>query len=68
MTPRENPPRTDDELTELIVKASRQAVKRAIRMHIALDVPMVEWRDGEVCLVAPDDARLQAILTEDSSD
>ena len=61
------PEQASEDLGEMIRRASRQAMQRAIRLHIALDVPMVEWHDSEVRIVAPNDARLQSILTEYSA-
>lgn len=56
---------TKSDLGELFCQASRTAIRRAIRIHVALDVPMVEWRDGQVVEVQPDDPLLQAILDEE---
>ena len=51
-------------MAEILADASRQSISRAIRIHMALDLPMVEWRDGQIEWVQPQDDRLKEILAE----
>ena len=55
-----NPP----SMVEILSEASRHSISRAIKIHMALDLPMVEWRDGRIEWVAPTDERLKDILRE----
>lgn len=51
-------------MVQILRDASRPSISRAIRTHMALDLPMVEWRDGQIEWVAPTDERLKNILRE----
>ena len=51
-------------MAEILADASRQSISRAIRIHMALNLPMVEWRDGQIEWVQPQDDRLKDILAE----
>lgn len=51
-------------LEKILTDASRESISRAIRIHMALDLPMVEWRNGQIEWVQPQDERLKEILTE----
>ncbi len=51
-------------MAEILTDASRESISRAIRIHMALDLPMVEWRDGQIEWVQPNDVRLKDILAE----
>lgn len=51
-------------MVDILREASRQSISRVIRIHMALDLPMVERRDGRIKWGAPTDERLKNILRE----
>lgn len=68
MVSQENPSsRQGLSLEEMLTLASRQSISRAIRIHMALELPMVECREGRIEWVEPTDVKLKNILQEYSA-